>query len=177
MKLVEAEAEGPVEGDAPVVTPPRPRHRAVSVSLLFTLFVLTATVVAIYVVFPARDNVLLGEAIARHREPPTWDLTDPTPAELRAWAIGVAGKDVPLPAGTAVGAKRLDLLDRGAALIRFRFGSDEVTYLVQHPRGIVPDPEDRATSDLHAYAWKHGKYSCIAVGPEATREMWLRAVR
>ena len=177
MKLVEAEAVGPVEGDDPIVTPPRPRHRAVSVSLLFTLFVLTTTVVAIYVVFPARDNALLTEAIARHREPPAWDLVNPTPAELRAWAIGFAGKDVPLPAGKALGAKRIELFDRGAALVRFRIGRDEVTYLVQHARGLAPDKGDRTDGDLRAYAWREGKFACIAVGPDATRDHWHAALR
>ena len=75
MKLVEAEAEGPIEGETAIVTPPRPPHRRVSVSLLFTLTVLIGTVVAIYLMFPARHNVLLTEAIA---QPPAteqaWDL-------------------------------------------------------------------------------------------------------
>ena len=104
MKLVEAEAPGPHddedEGEAVVVTPPPPLHRRVSVSLLFTLTVLVGTVVAIYMVFPRRDNVLVTAAIAQHRQPPSWDLAQPTAAELRAWAIGVVGKEVPLPART-----------------------------------------------------------------------------
>jgi len=52
MKLVEAESTGPVEGDAALVTPPRPPHRRVSVSLVFTLTVLVGTVVTIYAMFP-----------------------------------------------------------------------------------------------------------------------------
>ena len=129
MHLVEAEAVGPVEGDAPLVTPPRPPHRRVSVSLLFTLTVLTGTVVAIYMTFPARHNVLLTEAIEEHREPSTgWDLEAPTPAELRAWVIGFAGTDAPLPPTTAAiqGARRIDVLNRDAALIRLTVGSDDV---------------------------------------------------
>src|SRR5258706_6590527 len=114
MKLVEPESTGPVEGEAPIVTPPRPPHRRVSVSLLFTLSVLIGTVVTIYVVFPARHGVLITEAIDRHRDPaPAWDLLSPSTGELRAWAIGVAGKDVPLPPTdlALIGARRLDILN------------------------------------------------------------------
>src|SRR6476469_3626942 len=110
MHLIEAEATGPIEGDTPLVTPPRPPHRRVSVSLLFTLTVLIGTVVAIYLVFPARHNRLMTEAIEHHRDPaPAWDLTAPTAPELRAWSIGLLGKEPPLPAAGAkiLGAARL----------------------------------------------------------------------
>src|SRR5262249_33119396 len=114
MKLVEAEATGPVEGEDAIVTPPRPPHRRASGSLLFTLSVLVGTVVTIYVVFPARHGVLVTEAIEHHREvSPAWDLAAPSPAELRAWAIGAAGKDVPLPPGEleVIGARKIDILN------------------------------------------------------------------
>jgi hypothetical protein len=178
MKLVEAEAEGPVEGDAPVVTPPPPRHRRVSISLVFTLTVLTGTVVAVYLAFPARHNLLVTEALARHRDPPAWDLAAPSTRELRAWAIGVAGKDVPLPDGkvTWVGARRLDVHDRGAALVRMTIGGDPVTYLVQHVRGIAPEHIDRVDGDLRAIAWTKGPFACIAVGPNASVEQWMPVV-
>ena len=63
MKVVEAEVTGPVEGEDAIVTPPRPLHRRVSVSLLFTLSVLIGTVVTSYTVFPARHNVLMAETM------------------------------------------------------------------------------------------------------------------
>jgi hypothetical protein len=179
MKLVEADAVGPVEGDDAVVTAPRPRHRRVSVSLLFTLAVLTGTVVAVYLAFPARHNLLLTEALSGHREPPAqWDLSKPSPLELHAWAIGVAGKDVPLPQGkvTVIGARRLELFQRGAALMRIKVGNDEVTYLVQHARGIVPEHTDRKDGDLRAIAWTRGPFACVAVGPDRTVEQWLPAI-
>ncbi|HUJ62786.1 MAG TPA: hypothetical protein VLX92_29995 [Kofleriaceae bacterium] len=179
MKLVEAEATGPVEGDAALVTPPRPPHRRVSVSLMFTLTVLISTVVAVYVMFPARHNVLVTEAIAHHRDPPAvWDLAAPSAAELRAWAIGVAGKEVPLPqsSATVIGARRLDLFDRGAALVRLRIGGDEVTYLVQHVRGIAPERADRIDGELRAVAWTRGPFACVAVGPAGSAARWLAAV-
>ena len=176
MKLVEAESEGPVEGDDAIVTPPRPPHRRVSVSLVFTLLVLTGTVVSIYMVFPARDNVLLTEALDEHRSPPAWDLTAPSPPELRAWAIGVVGKDAPIPAtGDVIGARRVDIHDRPAALLRIKIGSDDVTYLVQHARGISPDHSERTEGEVFAMEWVSGRFTCVAVGPSATRDRWAGA--
>jgi hypothetical protein len=178
MKLVEAESTGPVEGDAALVTPPRLPHRRVSVSLLFTLTVLVGTVVTIYAMFPARNNVLVTEAIERHREAgPTWDLVAPNLAELRAWVIGVVGKDVPLPGeGTSViGAARLRILNRAAALIRVRVGDDEVTYLVQHARGIAPDRSERQDGELRAVAWRKGTFTIVTVGADATAARWRAA--
>lgn len=180
MKLVEAESTGPVEGDAALVTPPRPPHRRVSVSLLFTLTVLVGTVVTIYAMFPARNNVLVTEAIERHREPnPGWDLSAPSPAELRAWAIGVVGKDAPLPGEATfaiIGARRLEILNRAAALIRLRVGDDDVTYLVQHARGIAPERSERQDGTLRAVAWRTGPFTIVAVGADATAARWRAAL-
>ncbi|HTR54876.1 MAG TPA: hypothetical protein VMJ10_29510 [Kofleriaceae bacterium] len=178
VKLVEAEATGPVEGDAALVTPPRPPHRRVSVSLVFTLAVLIGTVVAIYALFPARHNVLVTEAIEEHRDPPPWDLAAPTAPELRAWAIGVVGRDVPLPAATSiVGASRIELFNRNAAIVRLVAGGSEVTYLVQHVRGIPPEQVDRTDGDLRAVEWTKGPFACVAVGPAATSASWLTRVK
>jgi hypothetical protein len=184
MKLVEAESTGPVEGDAALVTPPRLPHRRVSVSLLFTLTVLIGTVVTIYAMFPARNNVLVTEAIERHRDTnPTWDLAAPNPAELRAWMIGVVGKDVPLPGeGTTltpavIGAQRLRILNRAAALVRVRVGDDDVTYLVQHARGIAPERSERQDGPLRAVAWRKGPFTVVVVGPDATAPRWRAAFR
>jgi len=177
MNLVEAESVGPVEGDAPLVTPPRPPHRRVSVSLVFTLTVLIGTVVTIYMTFPARNNVLVTEAIAQHRVAQTWDLTDPTAPEARAWAIGIAGKDVPLPLAstTMIGARRIEILNRDAALMRLKVGADDVTYLIQRARGVAPSTTDRKDGDLHAVAWRSGRFTCVAVGPAATLSTWRAA--
>ncbi len=179
MNLVEAEAVGPVEGDAPLVTPPRPPHRRVSVSLVFTLTVLIGTVVAIYMTFPARNNILVTEAIAQHRVPQTWNLTNPTTAEVRAWAIGFAGDDAPLPPASAMvtGARRIEILNRDAALMRLKVGDDDVTYLIQRARGFAPHSSDRQDGDLHALAWRRGKFTCVAVGPEATLSTWRPAFK
>jgi hypothetical protein len=184
MKLVEAESTGPVEGDAALVTPPRPPHRRVSVSLLFTLTVLIGTVVTIYATFPARHNVLLTDAIAFHQEAsPSWDLAAPSASQLRAWMIGAVGKDVPLPgegstATTAViGARRIEILSRAAALIRLRVGDDDVTYLVQHANGIAPERSERLEGPLRAVAWRTGPFTIVTVGPDATAASWRTAFR
>jgi hypothetical protein len=179
MKLVEPEAEGPIEGEEPVVTPPRPPHRRVSVSFLFTLTVLIGTVITIYVVFPARHNVLLTRALEHHRDPePTWDVIAPSPGELRTWAIGVLGKNPPLPPETAkiVAAESIDILDRRAAVVRLEVGTDPVTYLVQNARGIAPKHSDRTDGDLRALAWRSGKFTVVVVGPSATATTWIAAM-
>src|SRR5439155_12281079 len=134
-----------VDGEAAIVTPPRPPHRRVSVSIMFTLTVLVGTVVAIYTVFTAHHNMLVTEAFARHRETsPAWDLVAPTAPELRAWTIGVVGKNVPLPAaGQVIGARTIELNERPTAVIRFDVAGDPVTYVVQHARGIAPEHLER----------------------------------
>src|SRR3954471_9626035 len=98
MHLVEAEAIGPIEGEEPVLLPPRPPHRRVSVSFLFTMSVLIGTVVLIYVLLPARHDLLVTETISHHRDSGSWELESPSAEKLRGWAIGVVGPGVPLPA-------------------------------------------------------------------------------
>ncbi len=179
MSLIEAESTGPVEGDAPLVTPPRPPHRRVSVSLLFTLTVLIGTVVAIYLTFPARHNVLMTEAIAAHHDTTTTrDLVSPSAAELRAWAIGVVGKDPPLPAATAkvMGARTIEIFNRNAAVLDVEVGGEHVTYLMQRARGIAPDHSDRLDGEVRAIAWKQGPYTLVGVGPAASSTAWRAAL-
>lgn len=176
MKLVEAEAEGPIEGEDAVVTPPRPPHRRVSISLLFTLTVLVGTVVAIYAAFPARHHALLTEAIEHHQRDHEWDLTSPKPEELRAWALGVVGKGAQLPSiepHQLVGASEVHLIGRRAALFRVAIGGDQVTYLIAHARGIGPARVERVDGELLAVAWRRGKFSWVAVGPKASSAAWL----
>ena len=177
MKLVEAEADGPIEGDDALVTPPRPPHRRVSISLLVTLTVLIGTVVTIYTVFPARHNVLLTEGLERHRAAqPSWDLVAPTPLQLRVWALGVISEDVPLPKDVQIlGARRIDVLDRRAALIRVQVGDEPITYLVQHANGIAPEHSERVDGDLRAVAWQQDAFMCVLVGRDATAPSWLHA--
>lgn len=184
MKLVEAEAVGPVEGEEAVVTPPRPPHRRVSVSLIFTLTVLIGTVVAIFLVFPARGDTVLAAAIQQHRQSTEpWDLANPSPAETRAWAYGVVGAGAPLPSLEApvqiIGVRRVELLDRPAAVVRLRVGDDPMTYVVQSSQGQGQKPahSERDDGDLHAIAWQSGDFVAAAVGQAATRDRWLKLVR
>ena len=146
------------------------------ISPYVTLSVLIGTVVTIYTVFPARHGVLMAETIARHREPPAWDLASPSPAELRAWALGVVGKDVPLPAADLpiIGAKRIEVLHRHVALVRVKVGADEVTYAVQHSRSAAPEHGDREDGDLRALSWHQGPFACVAVGPKSGA--WIPAI-
>ena len=177
MKVVEAEVTGLVEGEYSIVTPPCPLYVRVSVSLLFTLSVLIGTVVTIYTVFPARHGVLMDETIAQHRvDKVAWDLTAPTPTELRAWAIGVVGKGVPLPAEPVIGARKIDVLKRHVAVLRLKIGSDEITYAVQHSHSAAPEHADREDGDLRAVSWHQGPFACVAVGPKATSATWLPAL-
>jgi hypothetical protein len=175
MHLVEPEEVGPIEGDDPRVTPPRPPHRRVSVSLVFTLSVLIGLVVTIYLVLPARHNVLVTEAIEGHRYTErAWDLEEPTMPELRAWSIGVVGKDAPLPehVSSVIGARRLRVRSRDAALMRLQIGADQITYLVQRAQGITPPRMQHDEGDLSARAWRCGKFTCVAVGPKASASAW-----
>jgi hypothetical protein len=173
--LVEAEATGPIEGEDAIVTPPRPPHRRVSVSLLFTLTVLIGTVVAIYVGFPPRHHVLMTEAVAQHRDQePAWDLVAPTPDQLRAWVIGAVGaKSVPLPAGgVAEGAKRIEVLKKSTAVIRYQVAGEPVTYLVQIAASVGPDITE-SDDELRVVAWQTGRFRFVMVGaarsPDALR--------
>jgi len=177
MKLVEAESEGPVEGDDAVVTPPRPPHRGVSVSLVFTLSVLIGLVVTIYMVFPARHNVLAQRAIALHRDPPPWDLVALSPEALGAWTTGAIGKGAPVPAVAALGVSQFDVLERHAAAIRLQIGSDEVTYVVSHAGRITPQQQELHDGELRAVTWVHGAFVCVAVGPETSAATWIAALR
>jgi hypothetical protein len=178
MNLVEAEDTGPIEGDEPLVTPPRPLHRRVSVSLLFTLTVLIGTVVAIYLQFPTRNTVLMEEAKQRHRDTSAvWDLVNPTTGELRAWAIGVVGRDPPLPTGMVTGARDLEVLGHRAAMMRVVIDGEPITYLVQYTRVIAPEFSDDTDGGLHAIAWRNGSFTCAAVGPEPSAKAWSRAIQ
>ena len=158
MKLVEAESTGPVEGDDAIVTPPRPPHRRVSVSLLFTLSVLIGTVVAIYhgvsgAPQRARDR---GDR-APSRAAAAWDLAAPTAgASCARGRSASSARTSPLPAASAIGARRakLEVLDRHAALIRFTIGNDEVTLpRAAHAAGSRPSTPSDRDGDLRAVAW------------------------
>ncbi len=175
MKLVEADAEGP-SAEEPIVTPPRPEKRRVSISLLFTLSVLIATVVSIYVVFPARNNELISAAIDTHQRPPAWDLTAPSEPELRAWLLAAVGKDAPLPALPALGAASIEVLRRPTAVIRYRLPSGELTYLIQRVHSASPRTTLRVAEGLRAVQWREGKWLLVGVSQDGDPS-WLPAAK
>jgi hypothetical protein len=176
MKLVETDAEGP-SGDEPIVTPPRPEKRRVSISLLFTVSVLVATVVTIYSVFPARDNELLAAALRLQRQPPPWDLAAPSDAEVRAWAIAAVGRGAPLPSGLPLrGVATISVLGRPAALLRYQVGEREVSYLIQHARSLGPRAAERVDAELRAAQWREGPWLVVSAGP-ADDPSWLAATQ
>lgn len=177
MKLVEADAEGP-SGEEPIVTPPRPEKRRVSISLVFTLSVLIATVVTIYMVFPARNNELLTTALTEHAAAPTWDLTSPSEPELRAWMLGAVGRGAPLPAGLhPSGAAQVWVLRRATAVLRYPHPDGDFTYVVQHVRSASPRSSERKAEGFRAVQWREGDWLIVTVGPDNSNASWLTAAR
>lgn len=178
MKLVEADAEGP-SAEEPIVTPPRPEKRRVSISLVFTLSVLIATVVTIYMVFPARHNELITTALHRHEAPAAWQLAAPSEPELRAWMLGAVGRGAPLPSGlTVLGASQLEVARRPTAVVRYRLaaGPGELTYVVQKVRSAAPRTGERALHGARAVQWREGDWLVVAVGAEGDAS-WLPAAQ
>jgi hypothetical protein len=181
MHLVEAESTGPIEGDDALVTAPQLPHRRVSISLVFTLTILVTTVVAIYLSFPPRNTVLMTVALERHRDSsPAYSITNPNPSELRAWAIGVVGKEPPLPPTSSkiavLGGREVEVLGRRAAVIDLSVEGEPVTYLVQYTRVISPHHSDTVESDLRAVAWRRGVFTCVAVGRDEVAKSWAAAL-
>jgi hypothetical protein len=176
MKLVEADAEGP-SAEEPIVTPPRPEKRRVSISLVFTLSVLIATVVTIYMVFPARNNELLTAAVAQHNAAPAWDLAAPSEPELRAWMLGAVGRGAPLPSGLPVlGASTLSVVRRPTAVVRYQLPAGELTYLLQRVHSASPRTTERAADGLRAVQWRESDWMVVGVGKDGDPS-WLAAAR
>ncbi|MEM9488407.1 MAG: hypothetical protein AAGC55_04645 [Myxococcota bacterium] len=204
MKLVESELPAPGREPDPVGTPPRPERRRVSVSLLLTASVLVGTVVTVYSVFPARDNLLLTRALELHDEPPPFQLERPTRAELGAWATAVFdrnGPDLPWPTwdgarAEILGAARIAILRRPVAVVRYRVyltedrpsgSSDgqaadtplavELTVLMQGARDAPPRAHDRSDGGHRVLSWRSGRWTLVAVGPDSTSQHWLAPLR
>jgi hypothetical protein len=177
MKLVETDIPHGDEEVAEVPRPPRPERRRVYVSLALTLTVLAATVVAVYFAFPKRDNEVLTEALEAHREGGPFDLDHPSAGELAAWTVGVVGHRVPWPEREGlevIGARRLQILHRAAAVARYRAGGDEVTVMVLRAHDAPPRRHRRTDGDEAAVSWRRGPWTFIVVGPAAHAAQWRR---
>lgn len=178
MKLVDTDDDDPSAHPEPPVraTPPRPAKRQVTVSLLLTVTILVGTVIAVFTIFPERHNELITSTVAAHRATAEWEIANPPDADLRIWARAVLGEAPPLPEPTAgaspVGARSLTILARRAALVRYRIGDTEVTYLMQRARD-VPKRRVRATDGSDAIeAWRRGPWTIVVVGPSAAADKW-----
>jgi hypothetical protein len=178
MKVFDTDDDDPAAHPEPPVraTPPRPAKRQVTVSLLLTVTILVGTVIAVFTIFPERHNELITKAIAAHRAKAEWEITSPPEAEVMRWSSAVLGEAPPVPEPapglTAVGARSLTILARRAALIRYRIGDSEVSYLVQRARDI-PKRRVRMTDGGDAIeAWRRGPWTCVVVGPAATADVW-----
>jgi hypothetical protein len=179
VKLVDTDQVGPqeIEEAPPHPTPPRPEHRRVAVSFLFTLAVLVGTVVTVYTVFPARHNVVVTAALAEHRRTSQdWEIERPRPAELSSWAIGVLGGRPPLPEASSgidvVGARAIDVLDRRAAVIGYRVGSADVTVVVQRAHDVPPRRVSRDDGDDRVESWRAKQWTIVVIGPTASAATW-----
>jgi hypothetical protein len=177
MKLVETDIPHGDEEVPEVPRPPRPERRRVYVSLALTLTVLAATVLAVYFAFPKRDNELLNAALEAHREGGPYELDHPSAAELAAWSVGVVGHKVPWPEAPGleiVGTRRLQILKRAAALIRYRAGQDEVTLMVLRARDAPPRRLRRTDGAELAISWRRGPWTFVVVGEAAHVSAWQK---
>lgn len=178
MKLIDTDDADPAAHPEPPVRPmpPRPEKRQAMVSLLFTVTVLVGTVVAVFTIFPERHNEILTSTVTAHRKPEAWDVVGPDAATLEVWSRGVLGEAPPLPAPgpdlVPIGAHDLDILGRRAAVIRYRLGGDEVTYSVQKARDIPKRSERRREGDEEVEGWRNGPWTCVAVGPAKSADVW-----
>jgi hypothetical protein len=184
MKLFNTDADAPspeADDPPPRATPPRPEHRRVAVSFLFTIAILAGTVISIYAVFPARNGMVVSEAVAEHRAPTqTWQIAHPSPAELDLWTLAVLGESAPLPRarGTTqvVGARPLEILGRRAVFVRYLIGADAVSVLVQRARDLPPRRISRRDDDDQVESWRVDKWTVVAVGPAASAAIWRPVV-
>ena len=177
MKLVETDIPHGDEEVSEAPRPPRPERRRVYVSLALTLGVLAATVCAVYVAFPKRDNELLTEALEAHRQAGPFQLEKPSAAELKAWTVGVVGGSVPWPRDLEViGTWQIRILRRPAALLRFAVEGDEVTLMAIRAWDAPPRKYRRHDGDELAVSWRRGPWTLVAVGPAAQADRWKAAL-
>jgi len=175
MRFVETDIQH-LGDDAPVTTPPRPEHRRVYTSLVFTFSVLAATVTAVYTLFPARDNELLTVAVEQHHAPSDWELLKPSATELLAWGVGVVGTGAPFPTtlqgAELLGVRATRVFNRPMAMARYKLETGPLSYFVLRSHDAVPRSYQRKEGALHVVSWRKGKWTMVAVGPASARASW-----
>ena len=178
MKLVDAEITQDIEGAPDIPRPPRPARRRVYTSLLVTLTVLIGTVAIIYAVFPNRNNELLTWAVQAHLDTSEPDLVSPSGTEIRAWSQGIFGESVPWPEVDAslvpISAKVVRVFKRDLALVRYQFGDAVVSMSFWRARDAPPRTLRRSEDGLYIVSWRRKRFTCIAIGPEAGKEAWIK---
>jgi len=176
MKLVDAEITQESEGAPDIPRPPRPARRRVYTSLLVTLTVLIGTVAVIYTVFPNRHNEILTWAVEAHLDTSSPDLSTPSGTEIRAWSQGIFGEQVPWPEVDAAlvptSASVLPVFKRDLALVRYQFEGEPVSVAFWRARDAPPRILRRTEDGLHVVSWRRKRFTCIVIGPEASRDRW-----
>jgi hypothetical protein len=179
MRLVETDIQRD-DDVGHVTTPPRPEHRRVYTSLLFTFSVLAATVTAVYVLFPPRDNELLTVALANHRSQGNFEITAPGDNELLAWGVGAVGRGAPFPSGSPevslVGVRTVRILNRPAAMARYEMSGQPISYFVMRAHDAPPRRYQRQEGDVQVVSWRRGRWTLVAAGPADTRPAWAKFV-
>lgn len=183
MKLVDAEVTQETEGAPDIPRPPRPPRRRVYTSLLLTLTVLIGTVAVIYAVFPNRHNEVLTWAVEAHldaseSEETRGGLDSPTGNEIRAWSQGIFGEQVPWPEVDASlvpkSATVRTVFKRDLALVRYELDGEPVSVAFWRARDAPPRVLRRTEDGLHVVSWRRKRFTCIVIGPEASRETWKK---
>ncbi len=178
MKLVDAEITQESEGAPDIPRPPRPARRRVYTSLLVTLTVLVGTVAVIYAVFPNRHNEILTWAVEAHLDTSNPDLSSPSGNEIRAWSQGIFGETVPWPEVDATlvptSASVVSVFKRDLALVRYDFEGDAVSLAFWRARDAPPRTLRRTEDGLYVVSWRRKRFTCIAIGPEASRDRWKK---
>jgi anti-sigma factor RsiW len=176
MKLVETELPHGDEEVPDVPRPPRPPRRRVYVSLVLTTSVLIATVAAIYIAFPKRDNELLTAALEVHQTTDPMQLEHPTGAELTAWTVGALGEPVPWPASSdeikIIGTRRMKVLRKPVAIVVYEVGTATVSFLALRAYDAPPRKYRREEDGALAVSWRHGPWTFVAVGPAGGAGEW-----
>ena len=176
MKLVDAEITQETEGAPDIPRPPRPARRRVYTSLLVTLTVLIGTVAVIYAVFPNRNNELLTWAARLHLDSSEVDLVSPSGTEIRAWSQGIFGEPVPWPEVDAelvpMSATVVRVFKRELALVRYQLDGQAVSVAFWRARDAPPRVLRRTEDGLHIVSWRRKRFTCIAIGPEESKEAW-----